>query len=58
MNVTRIEIEVYTDNVPAIALYEKHGFVVEGTCRNYAFRDGRYVDAHVMARLRPQGASP
>jgi len=51
MNVRRIEIEVYTDNAAAIALYERHGFVVEGTCRNYAFRDGRYVDAHVMARL-------
>lgn len=51
MNVSRIEIEVYTDNRAAIALYEKHGFVVEGTCRNYAFRDGRYVDAHVMARV-------
>lgn len=51
MNVSRIEVEVYTDNVAAIALYEKHGFAVEGTCRNYAFRDGRYVDAHVMARV-------
>lgn len=51
MNVSRIEIEVYTDNRAAIGLYEKHGFVVEGTCRNYAFRDGRYVDVHVMARV-------
>lgn len=51
MNVRRIEIEVYTDNAAAIALYKRHGFAVEGTCRNYAFRDGRYVDAHVMARL-------
>lgn len=51
MNVSRIEIEVYTDNRAALALYEKHGFVVEGTCRNHAFRDGRYVDVHVMARV-------
>ncbi|AVP96395.1 GNAT family N-acetyltransferase [Ahniella affigens] len=51
MNVRRIEIEVYTDNKAAIALYQKHGFVIEGTCRNYAYRDGRYVDAHVMARV-------
>lgn len=51
MNVSRIEIEVYTDNAAAIRLYEKHGFVNEGTCRNYAFRDGRYVDVHVMARV-------
>jgi putative acetyltransferase len=51
MNVSRIELEVYTENEAAIRLYRKHGFVVEGTCRHYAFRDGRYVDAHLMARL-------
>lgn len=51
MNVSRIEVEVYADNRAAIGLYEKHGFVVEGICRNYAFRDGRYVDVKVMARL-------
>ncbi len=51
MNVSRIEIEVYTDNEAAIALYKKHGFVIEGTCRKYAFRDGKYVDAHIMARV-------
>jgi putative acetyltransferase len=50
-NVSRIEIEVYTDNAAAIALYSRHGFVIEGTCRRYAFRDGQFVDAHVMARL-------
>ena len=51
MNVSRIEIEVYTENLAAIKLYQKHGFVLEGTCRNYAFRHGKYVDAHVMARV-------
>jgi len=51
MNVSRIEIEVYTDNDAAIALYRRHGFVLEGTCRHYAFRDGQYVDAHIMARV-------
>lgn len=51
MNVSRMEVEVYTDNQAAIGLYEKHGFVIEGTCRNYAFRNGQYVDAHLMARV-------
>ncbi|MCC5881852.1 MAG: GNAT family N-acetyltransferase [Halomonas sp.] len=51
MNVSRIEVEVYTDNQAAISLYQKHGFMVEGTCRNYAIRDGRYVSAHLMARV-------
>jgi len=49
----RIELSVYTDNDGAIALYRKFGFVVEGTMRGYALRDGRYVDAHAMARLHP-----
>lgn len=49
---TRIELTVYTDNDPAIALYRKFGFEVEGTHKRFAFRDGAYVDAHMMARLR------
>ena len=43
---------VYTDNEPAIALYRKHGFEVEGELRDYAVRDGRHVNAYAMARLR------
>jgi len=49
----RIELNVYTDNLGAIALYERFGFEVEGTLRGYALRDGAYVDSHVMARLHP-----
>ncbi len=52
LNLTRLELEVYTDNEPAIRLYKKFGFVVEGTLVRYAFRDGQYVDAYQMARLR------
>ncbi len=51
----RLELEVYTDNAAAIALYRKFGFEVEGTKRLYALRDGSYVDVHVMARLRTAG---
>ncbi|WP_133407662.1 GNAT family N-acetyltransferase [Parashewanella tropica] len=49
--VSRIEIEVYTDNQAAIALYKSCGFEIEGTAKNYAFRDGQYVDAFYMASL-------
>ena len=53
LNFQRLELWVYCDNIAGIALYRKFGFTVEGTCRAYAFRDGRYVDAYMMARLHP-----
>lgn len=48
----RLELTVYTDNAAAIALYRKFGFQIEGTHRDYAYRNGSYVDALAMARLR------
>jgi len=47
---------VYTDNEPALKLYLKFGFTIEGTAINFAFRDGQFVDTYLMARLRePKG---
>jgi putative acetyltransferase len=48
----RLELTVWTDNDRAIALYEAFGFEREGVLRAYAWRDGAYVDALAMARLR------
>jgi len=55
LNLSRLELDVYTDNEPAIKLYRKFGFTIEGTSVNYAFRDGQFVDVYLMARLREQG---
>lgn len=52
MNLRRLELSVYTDNQPAIALYRKFGFEVEGQLREFAVRDGVYADVLSMARLR------
>lgn len=52
LNLTRLELEVYADNEAAIHLYERFGFELEGTMRQYAFRDGSYVDSKIMARLK------
>lgn len=52
MNLQRVELEVYTDNERGVRLYERCGFEIEGTFKNYAFRDGQYVDVYAMARLR------
>jgi putative acetyltransferase len=49
----RLELSVYTDNTKAIGLYQKFGFVIEGTMRGYAMRDGQFADTHAMARLHP-----
>jgi L-phenylalanine/L-methionine N-acetyltransferase len=53
LDLKRLELTVYADNAPAIRLYQKFGFEVEGTLRGYAFRAGQYVDSFFMARLQP-----
>jgi putative acetyltransferase len=53
----RLELDVYTDNVPALALHRKFGFEVEGTHKGYAMRNGQYVDSYSMARIHPQPPS-
>jgi putative acetyltransferase len=52
LNLIRVELEVYTDNKGAIALYEKYGFKTEGKLEKYAFRNGKYDDVYKMARIR------
>jgi putative acetyltransferase len=47
--VSRIELEVYIDNEAAIRLYKKHGFLIEGTAKKHAYRNGEYADVHLMA---------
>jgi L-phenylalanine/L-methionine N-acetyltransferase len=52
LNLIRLELTVYSDNAAGIALYEKFGFEIEGTHHRYAFRNGEYVDAYSMARIK------
>ena len=46
--VTKINLRVRTDNRRAIALYERKGFVIEGTIRREIRIDGEYFDHHWM----------
>ncbi|MTJ84392.1 MAG: GNAT family N-acetyltransferase [Telmatospirillum sp.] len=52
LNLKRLELSVYTDNEPAVRLYRKYGFVMEGTHRADTYRDGRFVDVFSMGRVR------
>lgn len=42
----------FIDNPAAIALYEKHGFRIEGEAPDYALRDGAYASVFQMARIK------
>ncbi|MDO4700486.1 MAG: GNAT family N-acetyltransferase [Moraxella sp.] len=51
LNLTRLELTVYTDNEKAIKLYQNFGFVIEGEAVDFAFRNGQFVNAYYMARI-------
>ncbi len=52
LNYKRLELTVWVDNERAIKLYEAFSFEREGVHRAFAWRDGVYVDALAMARVR------
>jgi putative acetyltransferase len=54
LNLQRLELTVFVDNEPAVRLYKKCGFEVEGTLRRHSFRAGQYKDVYYMARLKPE----
>lgn len=57
LNIQRLELDVFVDNEPAIKLYKKCGFEIEGIHKQFAYRDGEYVDVYSMARLKPEKIS-
>jgi len=48
---TRVELVVRADNQVAVALYERHGFEIEGRLRSYLVIDGVAYDALQMAKV-------
>ena len=49
---TRVELEVYTDNKRAVHLYEKMGFEIEGVRRKASVRNGVLADEYLMSRIK------
>jgi len=52
LRIERSELTVFVDNAPALAVYRKFGFETEGTGKQYALRNGEYIDAFFMARMK------
>ena len=57
LNLVRIQVDVHSDNEPAIHIYKNFGFEIEGLMRCDSFRNGSYIDSYLMARLSPQAPS-
>lgn len=47
----RLSLDTRTDNVKAVELYMKFGFIVEGCRKNAALLDGKYYDLYVMGMM-------
>ena len=54
LNLSRIALNVFSDNLPAIGAYEKVGFRREGSLRKAVFVDGSYRDVIIMGLLRTE----
>ena len=52
LGLLRVDLTVVSNNERAIGLYEKLGFVLEGTQRKASYFDGRYWDIVLMARVK------
>ncbi len=52
LNLNRIQLHVFADNVAAIKIYQKVGFIKEGVLRQAMFHHDHYCDFWVMGILK------
>ena len=48
----RIFAEPYTNNPASVCVLEKSGFVLEGTLRGNVYKNGKFLDQFLYARIR------
>ena len=54
LKLNRIGAEVFSDNLPSLALFQKAGFQVEGVLREAVKREGGFVDEWKLGLLRKE----
>jgi RimJ/RimL family protein N-acetyltransferase len=54
LNLNRVSLKVYTENIRAVRSYEKAGFVLEGRLREAVYKFGKYDDILIMSVLRSE----
>ncbi len=50
-HVLQVHLGVWSENLPALRLYERLGFTIYGTEPRYLFVNGRFIDEHMMVRF-------
>ncbi|AXI24940.1 UDP-4-amino-4,6-dideoxy-N-acetyl-beta-L-altrosamine N-acetyltransferase [Methanofervidicoccus sp. A16] len=56
LNLNRVQVEVFSDNIVAIRLYSKF-FQKEGTLRKFKFKNGVFKDVIIMSTLKEEWLS-
>lgn len=54
MNMQKISLQTFYDNIKAINLYKKNGFKEDGVLRNEIYKNGKFKDVIVMSLLREE----
>ncbi len=52
LNIRKITLSLLSENVRALSLYKKYGFVQEGLLTNDQFKNGKYHDVILMALFK------
>lgn len=54
LNAHKVELNVYSYNERAIHVYQKAGFIIEGTKRASTYHKGQYFDTIIMGMLKEE----